>query len=56
MALWNVRIAVVELVEADTADDAIQLLAQKLNGAGFDPLEEDRDAFESEPIPEDGRP
>jgi ParB-like chromosome segregation protein Spo0J len=50
MKTWNVLIPVVELIVAETAEDAQRILAESLQRFGFEPYEEGRDAFESEPL------
>lgn len=48
---YNVRMAVVELVEAESAESAIEMLRLRLRQAGFEPYEayeNTPDAFESE--------
>lgn len=52
--IWNVGYAVVELIEADTADEALSIIRAALGKAGFTPYDEADEtnvAFESEPIP-----
>ena len=52
MAIWNVRMSVVELVDAPTAERAIRKLQRRLDAAGFETYDGDEpDAFESEPVP-----
>ena len=48
--IFNVRVAVVELVEASTPAEAILELCRRLDVKGFVPLDGDehQDAFESE--------
>lgn len=48
--VWNVYVPVVELVAANTAEEAVEKVAKALAAAGFNAHEEDRDAFESEPV------
>ena len=51
MALWNVALPVVALIEAPTAEDAIRKATRDLDRAGFEIYEgtvERPDAFESE--------
>lgn len=51
MTLWNVLVPVVELVEANTRDTAIDELKARLRSYGFDPYEgEGTDAFRSEEV------
>lgn len=51
MKVWNVRLSVVELINADTAEDAITALRSKVRAAGLDVYEVDAgDAFESEDV------
>lgn len=47
--VWNVRVAVVELIVAGTREDAVKALRSKVRAAGLDLYEGDPgDAFESE--------
>lgn len=46
--IFNVRVAVVELVEAATEKEAIRLTRERLRQHGFEWYEDDADAFESE--------
>ena len=48
MTVYNVTQAVVELVEADSAEAAVVALQSRLDRAGFN-IYENGDAFESEP-------
>lgn len=53
MAVFNVRISVVDLIEADSAEQAIANLTRKLSRAGFETFTDTDDvphAFESEPL------
>ncbi len=45
--IYNVQVSVVDLVEADTADEAIAKLVLRLRAAGFDEALAGSDAFES---------
>ncbi len=49
MPTFNARVAVVKLLEAASADEAVTLLRSQLLASGFDPYADDADAFESEP-------
>lgn len=50
MTVYNVLTAVVALVDADTAEEAINYVQSELNNAGFTVYEGGpTDAFESEP-------
>ena len=55
MTLFNVRMTVVELIEADTAEDAIARLSDRCRRAAMEVYTDDPhfapDAFESEPLP-----
>lgn len=53
--IWNVGHAVVALVEAADADQALSIVRNALEKAGFSPYDESSDnvAFESEPVPAD---
>jgi hypothetical protein len=48
MTVFNVLVPVVELVTADTPEQAEQDLKARLTKAGFDPHEEGSDVFVSE--------
>ncbi|MGY0497124.1 hypothetical protein ACWZHB_01310 [Nocardia sp. FBN12] len=48
MPIFNVRVAVVALIGAETNERAIRELRTQLSAAGFEPLENDADAFLSE--------
>jgi len=49
MKMWNVKIPVVRLEHAESAEAAIAKLRRRLNAAGFDVYDgEPADAFESE--------
>lgn len=51
MTIYNVRVSVVELVEASTPEAALNAFVARLREAGFSSYEGDPgDAFESEPI------
>lgn len=53
MAVYNVRISVVELVDANGPEEAIASLSSKLTRAGFETFtdtDDVPDAFESEPL------
>lgn len=41
MPEWNVRRSVVELIEADSAEEAELILTSRLSQAGFEPYEDD---------------
>jgi len=52
VTLWNVRLAIVDLVAADSAEAAIAKLRAAVEAAGFDVYDDvghSPDAFESEP-------
>ncbi len=49
--IYNVQVSVVDLVEADTADEAIAKLVLRLRAAGFDEALAGSDAFESDDQP-----
>ncbi len=49
MPIFNVRVAVVGLVEATSADDALRVFRSRLAKSGFEPYTDEGDAFESEP-------
>ena len=52
--IFNVLVPVVELVRADSEDEAISKLARQLASRDFAPLTEKASAFDSEPLdPED---
>lgn len=48
MKVYNVSIAVVDLISAESEEDAIIKLHRALRNAGFETLEGSEDAFESE--------
>ena len=48
--VWNVSVPAVALVRARTAQEAIEVVAAALEAAGLCAFEENRDAFESEPV------
>jgi hypothetical protein len=49
VTIYNVRMTIVELVEADSAPGAIAKLGRLVQAAGFEPYEDgEEDAFESE--------
>ncbi|MFD3463836.1 hypothetical protein ACFWVM_29320 [Nocardia fluminea] len=48
MPTFNVRVAVVALIDAETNEHAIRKLRTQLSAAGFEPLEDDADAFLSQ--------
>lgn len=57
MAVYNVLMAVVELVDARDEAEACEILAERLAAAGFETLETQHDgplphAFESEELPD----
>lgn len=53
--LYNVVVEVVDLVWADSPDEAKSILRSYLRGRGFDPLNDSGDrASVSEPVPELG--
>ena len=49
--VWNVLVPAVALVEADTAEQAEKVVERALEAAGLLAFEEDRNVFESEPVP-----
>lgn len=52
MALFNVKVSIVDLVEARTEADALKKLRARLRRAGFEEYEDDgADAFLSEEQP-----
>lgn len=49
MTAWNVRRSVVDIIEADTPEQAERELRNRLTAAGFDPYEDDDyDTYESD--------
>lgn len=53
--VWNVKVPVIELVRAATAEEAVSAMIERLDRAGFDfydpgPGPGGADAFESEPL------
>jgi len=48
MKTYNVAVTVVELVDANSADESVQALEKRLRAAGFETLEFSGNAFESE--------
>ena len=48
MPIFNVRAAVVALVEAASADEALRAFRGRLTASGFEPYMDEGDAFESE--------
>lgn len=50
MRTFNVHVGVVELIDAVNEDQAIKILVERLERAGFDVYSEGRDAFESEAL------
>lgn len=50
MTLYNVSISIVDLIEADSPEEAIDALHRQILDAGLEPLEQSGDAFESEPL------
>ena len=50
MTLYNVAVQVVELVEADSQQEAIRKLLNMIYRVGLEPIEDTADAFESEPL------
>jgi hypothetical protein len=48
MATYNVKISVVELIEADSPQAAIDAFYDRLSAARFEVLEGSGDAFESD--------
>ncbi len=50
MTLYNALVAVVELVDADSPEGAIQALSARLRQRGSEPYNDDQDAVESEPV------
>ena len=50
MTVWNVKVAVVELAQAETAEEAIRQVCSRLARNGWEVYPEGQDAFESEPL------
>jgi hypothetical protein len=48
--VWNVSVPAVALVRAQDEQAAIAVVVAALEAAGFTAYENDRDAFESEPV------
>lgn len=55
--IWNVKTTVVELIAADTADEAQDVLDRAIDRAGFNLFQDSglntQNAFESEPLGDD---
>ena len=52
MAIWNTTVRVVALVPAETADEAIRKLANRLDSFDLEVLPDGMSAFESEALDE----
>ena len=50
MAIYNTAVTVVDLIEADSPEDAMRILRQRVIAQGFDILDGSADAFESEDL------
>jgi hypothetical protein len=50
VTFYNVAVQIVELVEAESPQEAIQKLLNMIYRVGLEPIEDTADAFESEPL------
>lgn len=48
--LYNTLVPVVAMIEAESPEQALATLRDRLSRAGFEPYDEGNDAFESEPL------